>query len=255
MSFSPRNFILLIAFLGAAAVGFSETIDRPKILGRKEHDKGAYTQGLLIDQNIWLESTGMYGKSELREVDRENGKVLRSLALPVEQFGEGLALHDGKLYQLTWRAGTCRVIDRKTFKLLEEFKYAGEGWGLTSDGQYLYLSDGTSVIRVMDPETFKEVRRFQVQGTRGPVKWLNELEWIEGELWANIYGEKIIVRIRPRDGKVIGFVDLRHLPVIMDHHQEQDVLNGIARDPESGEIWVTGKYWKALYRIEWPVLP
>ncbi|MDF3127892.1 glutaminyl-peptide cyclotransferase [Kiritimatiellaeota bacterium B1221] len=255
MRILPRNLFLCFVVVCSAGAGFSEPVVRPRILGRKPHDQAAFTQGLLIDKKSWLESTGLYGKSELREIDRENGKVLQMLSLPAEQFGEGLALLDGKLYQLTWRAGTCRVIDRETFKLLKTFPYAGEGWGLASDGQVLYLSDGTSVIRVMDPQTFKEVRRFQVQGSKGPLVGLNELEWIEGELWGNIYGQKMIARIHPQSGKVIGFVDLRHLPMMMDQHQEQDVLNGIARDPESGEIWVTGKFWKALYQIEWPVTP
>jgi glutaminyl-peptide cyclotransferase len=248
-----RLRVFFVVFgLGLVAPGWSESTVRPQILSRKPHDAGAFTQGLLIDGEHWLESTGLYGQSELREVNRKTGKVLRRLALPADQFGEGLALLDGKLYQLTWRAGICRVIDRKTFVLLKVFKFEGEGWGLATDGKVLYLSDGSGVIRVMDPETFTEQRRFRVRGTKGVVEGLNELEWVEGELWANIFGSGLLVRIRPRDGMVLGFVDLRHLPIVMDHRPEQDVLNGIARDPETGDIWVTGKLWQALYRIEWP---
>lgn len=244
--------VLLGLGIGLLSTASAQSVDRPQVLSRKPHDPEAFTQGLLIDGAHWLESTGLYGRSELREVDRKTGKVLRRLKLPDDQFGEGLALLDGKLYQLTWRAGICRVIDRETFTLLKEFKYPGEGWGLTTDGRLLYLSDGTGVIRVMDPETFTEQRRFRVTGPQGVVTGLNELEWVEGELWANIFGSGLLVRIRPRDGAVLGFVDLRHLPIVMDHRPDQDVLNGIARDPETGEIWVTGKLWQALYRIEWP---
>lgn len=237
---------------GWVSLSMAQPVARPQIMERKVHDAEAFTQGLLIDGEYWLESTGLYGKSELREVERKTGKVLRRLILPDDQFGEGLALLDGRLYQLTWRAGICRVIDRKTFTLIEELKFEGEGWGLASDGKVLYLSDGSGVIRVMDPATFKEQRRFRVLGIRGVVEGLNELEWVEGELWANVFGTGMLVRIRPRDGKVLGFVDLRHLPIVMDKRPEQDVLNGIARDPETGEIWVTGKLWNALYRIQWP---
>lgn len=247
-----RIFCLLGLLGSCVVVHAAESVVRPPILERKPHDPKAFTQGLIIDGPVWLESTGLYGKSDLREVERKTGKILRKQPLPDEYFGEGLTLLDGRLYQLTWRNGVCRVWDRKEFTLLREFNYSGEGWGLTTDGKNLYLSDGTAVIRVIDPETFKEVRRFQVLSTRGPVRFLNELEWVEGELWANIFQTKRIVRIRPRDGKVLGFIDLGHLPIVMDQRVEQDVLNGIARDPETGDIWVTGKLWNALYRIQWP---
>lgn len=248
---------LLSAFVlwgGLTAGGYAESVGRPEILERNPHDKTAFTQGLLIDGEFWLESVGRYGESELREVERKSGKVVRRLKLPEDQFAEGLALLNGKLYQLTWRAGICRVIHRETFTLEKELKFEGEGWGLAEDGRQLYLSDGTDVIRVMDPETFRELRRFRVISRNGPVQGLNELEWVEGELWANIFGSKLIVRIRPRDGQVTGFVDLRPLPLFMDQHAKQDVLNGIARDPETGFIWVTGKLWKSLYRIGWPLV-
>ncbi|WFB35134.1 glutaminyl-peptide cyclotransferase [Kiritimatiellota bacterium B12222] len=239
----------LIATLAFA----QEPVVRPQIVARKPHDPEAFTQGLLIEGALWLESTGLRGESTLREVDRESGEVLRKVDLPEETFGEGLALLDGKLYQLSWQEGICRVWDRESFKLIAEYKYPGEGWGLTTDGKKLYMSDGTAVIRVMDPETFKELRRFRVLSEKGPVPYLNELEWVEGEIWANVFQSKWIVRFRPSDGKVLGFIDLRALPLVMDYSQTQDVLNGIARDPATGGIWVTGKLWKAVYQIEWPV--
>lgn len=250
-----KLLLLCTSLLWVFPLVADEPVVRPRILERKPHDSEAFTQGLLIDGDVWLESTGRYGKSELREVDRKTGKVLRRDKLPDTYFGEGLALLNGKLYQLTWLEGVCRVVDRNTFNLLREFTYKGEGWGLTTDGKLLYMSDGSAIIRVMDPETFNEIRRFRVLSSKGPVMMLNELEWVEGEIWANIFGTGYVARIRPRDGKVLGFVDLRHLPMVMDQRPEQDVLNGIARDPETGDIWVTGKLWNALYRIQWPVVP
>lgn len=246
---------LCILLLTGLELWASEQVVHPRILERKPHDPGAFTQGLLIDGNRWLESTGRYGKSELREVDRESGRVLRSRSLPARYFGEGLALLNGKLYQLTWREGVCLVWDRESLELIREFRYPGEGWGLTTDGKVLYMSDGSSVIRVLNPETFTELRRFEVRGGRGEVRKLNELEWVDGELWANVFMTNRIVRILPGSGRVVGVLDFSHLPIAMDWHAKQDVFNGIARDPESGEIWVTGKLWKSLYRIQWPPVP
>lgn len=241
------------AFTGTFCASRSETPPhRPAVLERRPHDPEAFTQGLLIDGDVWLESTGQYGKSELREVRRRDGKVLRRVALSKDQFGEGLASHGGKLYQLTWREKVCLVYDRETLRRVGTFPYRGEGWGLASDGEFLYMSDGGSVIRVLDPGDFTERRRFQVRRNGVPVDRLNELEWVEGELWANLFQTGYIVRIDPEDGSVVGALDLRELPLPSDRHPGQDVLNGIARDPETGDIWVTGKNWKALYRIEWP---
>lgn len=230
----------------------SDPVFRPRILASVPHDPAAFTQGLLIDGEVWLESTGQYGRSELREVDRATGEVLRSVALPPAFFGEGLALFDGKLFQLTWRERTAIVYDRETFQELRRFTYTGEGWGLTNNEEVLFMSNGSSWIRVLDPETFTELRRFQVVGANGPVRMLNELEWISGELWANVFQSNWIVRFEPETGRVIGFVDLHHLPLSEHRHPGQDVLNGIAVDPATGDIWVTGKNWKALYQIEPP---
>jgi glutamine cyclotransferase len=253
--YSPWRIGLCILIFAVATVRASEPVHQPEVLQRKPHDPEAFTQGLLIDGDFWLESTGRFGKSELRELDRNSGEVKRSQKLPDRYFGEGLALVKGRLYQLTWQAGVCRVWNRETFELIREFNYSGEGWGLTTDGTHLYMSDGSSVIRVMDPETFAEVRRFEVRGSRGAVRNLNEMEWVEGELWANLFETKWIVRFSPRNGRVLGYLDLSHLPLVMDWHGDQDILNGIARDPETGGIWVTGKLWRAFYRIEWPPIP
>lgn len=225
----------------------ADPVARPEIVATLPHDPRAFTQGLLRDGDLWLESTGQYGESDLREVDAATGRVRRKVALEPRFFGEGLAEVDGKLFQLTWRERTCLVYHRETFEEIQRFSYPGEGWGLASDGERLYLSDGTASVRVIDPDTFREIRRFQVEGARGPVSRLNELEWIRGELWANRFGTRWLVRFSPEDGRVLGFVDLHHLPPPEDHLPDQDVLNGIAYDPETDRVWVTGKYWRKLY--------
>lgn len=230
----------------------ADPVYRPEILERRPHDPEAFTQGLLIDGEVWLESTGLYGRSELREVRREDGVVLRRVALSPRLFGEGLTLWRGRLYQLTWRERTCIVYDRGSFEEVARFRYPGEGWGLTDDGERLYMSDGSAVIRVLDPETFRELRRFEVRGAKGPVAQLNELEWVDGEIWANVFQTKWIVRFSPETGRVLGFLDLHHLPPEADAHAGQDVLNGIAVDPGSGDVWVTGKLWTGVYRISRP---
>jgi glutaminyl-peptide cyclotransferase len=186
-------------------------------------------------------------------VDKATGKVIRSLPLPDQWFGEGIVQLNGRIYQLTWRSGVCRVVNRNTFQVEKMIRYPGEGWGLTTDGTHLFMSDGTHELRVLAPDTFDEIRRIPVMEGERPVRDLNELEWIDGEIWANLWKTGRVVRIDPATGKVIGGINLSHLPLPEDRWRGQDVLNGIAVDPETGEIWVTGKKWKALYRIEWPV--
>ncbi len=227
-------------------------IVRPRILESVPHDPAAFTQGLLIDGDVWLESTGLYGQSELREVERRTGRVLRRVRLAPDLFGEGLALWQGRLYQLTWREGVCLVYDRAAFKPAARFAYEGEGWGLASCERWLYMSNGSATVRVLDPTTFKEQRRFEVHGPDGPVGGLNEMARVGDELWANVFPTRLIARFRPEDGRVLGFLDLTLFPPPEDAHPDQDVLNGIAYDPANGGVWVTGKKWTRLYRIEWP---
>jgi len=219
---------------------------RPDMVSRLPHDAAAFTQGLLFEGDHWLESTGQYGESDLREVERATGRVVRTLPLEDRFFGEGLARIGNRLYQLTWQEHMARVVDWETFEEVKRFRYPGEGWGLCTDGENLFLSDGSATIRVLDPETFREVRRFQVTGPQGPVKWLNELEWIQGEIWANVFQSTHLVRFTPQ-GVLLGEIDLSALPFPEDRHPDQDVLNGIAYDPETDQVWVTGKCWKALY--------
>lgn len=242
----------LLAWNAAGVAGTPDPGVRPHISAVAPHDPEAFTQGLLADADVWLESLGLYGRSELREVDRRTGRVRRRVPLDRRFFGEGLALWRGHLYQLTWREGICLVYDRETFELQRQFTYPGEGWGLTADENHLYMSDGSATIRVLAPETFTEIRSMEVRGHDGPVRLLNELERVNGEIWANIFQSKRIVRFNPADGRVLGFLDLSHLPLAEDAHPGQDVLNGIAADPDGTSVWVTGKNWKRLYRLEWP---
>ncbi len=225
---------------------------RPDILQSVPHDTSAFTQGLLIDGDVWLESTGRYGHSDLREVKRATGEIIRKSPLPANLFGEGLALFNGKLYQLTWREGLCLVYDRETFEVLNHFRYEGEGWGLTHCDSFLYMSNGSSSIHVRDPQDFRILRTIQVHDHQGKVTQLNELEWIEGELWANIFMTRKVARIDPATGRVLGYLNFDHLPLPGDAHPRQDVFNGIAYDPVDQTIWVTGKKWSKLYQIAWP---
>lgn len=220
-----------------------------RVLKSYPHDPQAYTQGLLWHNGSLYESTGLEGGSSLRKVALTSGKILQYRAMPESWFAEGLALLQGKLYQLTWQNGIATVYDQTTFDPQQSFNYQGEGWGLTTDGKWLYMSDGSEKIRVLDPATFKSVRTIEVYNHRKSVGMLNELEWIEGELWANIYLTDQIVRIDPQSGAVKGVIHMEGLLPNSLRDTNTDVLNGIAYDPQSKRVWVTGKNWKQLYEI------
>ncbi len=244
-------FVLVVACQQRVTDSAPPTI-QPGILQSVPHDTSAFTQGLLIDGDVWLESTGRYEHSDLREVHRATGKVIRRVPLPANLFGEGLALFDGKLFQLTWREGLCLVYDRETFEVVGHFRYEGEGWGLTNCEQWLYMTDGSNRIFIRNPENFEIVRTIHVTDHNGAVNKLNELEWIEGEIWANIFMTQQIARIDPTSGSIIGYLSFDHLPLPGDDNPRQDVFNGIAYDPADRSIWVTGKKWSKLYQIQWP---
>ncbi len=222
------------------------------------HDRKAFTQGLIFHDGAMYEGTG--GKrdrgdsfsSSLRKVDPESGKVLQKYDLPPEFFGEGITLLNGKLYQLTWQEKTGFVYDPSDFRLLKEFRYAGEGWGLTHDGTNLLMSDGTHVIRVVEPENFQTIRTIVVKDEKGqPIMKLNELEYVKGEIWANVWETGWIVRIDPASGNLLGRIDLNKLvDQELDASQTADVLNGIAYDEASDRLFVTGKLWPRLFEIK-----
>ena len=221
-----------------------------RVIKSYPHDKTAYTQGLFWYDGFLYESTGLTSRSTLRKVDLETGQVLQIHSLADEYFGEGAVMLNGKIYQLTWRHNKGFVYDLETFKPLSEFGYAGEGWGLTTDSTYLYMSNGTEKISVLDPETLRPVWSIDVYSDQGRMTQLNELEWIEGEIWANVYLSDVILRIDPQTGIVKGVINMRRILPSADKDLSTDVLNGIAYDPETKRIFVTGKNWKKLFEIE-----
>ncbi len=216
---------------------------------RFPHDPKAFTQGLFIDRGELFESTGMVGRSSIRRVDLASGKVLKSVAVPPPYFGEGIAPWQGQVLSLTWQNGTGFRWDRKSLKRKGSFKYSGEGWGLTSTGSELVLSDGTEVLRFVDPQTFKVKRKVTVTVQGRPLNLLNELEWVNGQVLANVWMTRFAVRIDPASGKVVGVIDLSQLYEASGANGEGQVANGIAYDARTGKLYMTGKEWPALFEV------
>jgi glutamine cyclotransferase len=219
------------------------------------HDSTAYTQGLVADGARLLESTGQVGHSGIREVELSDGHVLRAKTLAGDFFGEGVAALGGRIYQLTWQHGRGFVYDGGTLAPIDSFTYTGEGWGLAADGNHLYMSDGTSRIRVIAPGGFTTMRTIDVREAGQPVWMLNELEWVRGELWANIYETDLIARIDPVSGAVRGWIDLSGLLTAAEREsvkQRGGTANGIAFDATRGRVLVTGKLWPRIFAIEVP---
>ncbi len=214
------------------------------------HDPEAYTQGLLFRGGVLYESTGLKKRSTLRQVDLESGRIIRAVALPDHLFAEGLTLLDGKFFQLTWKAGKARVYDQETLEQTGEFTYETEGWGLTGDRSRLIMSDGSSQIYFLDPDTFLPIRQVTVKAGREPVSFLNELEYIEGEIFANIFMSDYIARIDPASGRVTGWIDARRLRHEKGNGTRAGALNGIAFDPDTKRIFLTGKRWSKLYEVQ-----
>ena len=214
-----------------------------------DHQTDAYTQGLQFVDGLLWEGTGEYGSSRLQYTDLATGKSRVVATLPKEHFGEGITLLGDKIYQLTWQNGVMHIYDRKSYKRLEQRHYKGEGWGLTTDGQWLYMSDGTPDIRVLDPKTLEVKRRIGVMCNGTSLPYLNELEWIDGKIWANVYTLDQIVIIKPESGVVEKFIDLGGILPQSERTVTTDVLNGIAYDSENGRIFVTGKNWSKMFEI------
>jgi glutamine cyclotransferase len=221
-----------------------------KVINIFPHDSDAFTQGLVYNQGYLYESTGRYGKSTLRKVDIKTGKIIKIINLAQEYFGEGITILGKNIYQLTWRNKTGFVYNLEEFKKIKTFSYEGEGWGITTDGQYLFMSDGSAVISCIDPVTFAVVRKIIVHEGQKQIGNLNELEFIKGEIWANIFQKDLIVRISPATGKVLGWIDLSLLYSLIPEHNRIDVLNGIAYDHNRNRIFVTGKLWPKIFEIK-----
>lgn len=223
-----------------------------KIIHEYPHDITSYTQGLEFHDGVLYESTGQYGASKLRKVDYKTGKVLKNIDLDKAYFGEGLTILDHKIYQLTWREHTGFVYDLSTFKKEGSFKYSQskEGWGLCNDGKEIYKSDGTENIWILDPKTEIEENHIQVYHNRGKVVGLNELEWIDGKIYANRYQLNGVAIINPKNGAVEGVIDFSPLRKLVTQHKDLDVLNGIAYNPDTKTIFITGKNWDKLFEVE-----
>ena len=214
------------------------------------HDKNAYTQGLVISKGVLYEATGLETKSTLRKVDLQTGDILHGITLSNNIFGEGITVFDNQIIQVTWQDHIGYVYDINTFQIISEFNYSTEGWGLTSDENFLYMSDGTNTIHVFDPNTYTVINKFHVYDNKGPIYYLNELEYINGFIYANIYTEDYIVKIEPESGKVIEKIDLSGILPSNLRTKNTDVLNGIAYDKINDKLYVTGKNWQQLYEIE-----
>lgn len=220
-----------------------------EVVGTLPHSQSAFTQGLFIADGVLYETTGKVGRSVLIRHDALGGATARTVKLPDHVFGEGSVAVDDRIISLTWRAGLGHVHDLETMTLQDSFPIAGEGWGLTYDGERLIMSDGTNRLRFLDPDTYKETGTLRVFVGDKPVPQLNELEWINGEIWANVWMTDVVVRIDPTTGQVTSFIDLSGL-LPPQYVRSNDVLNGIAYDPETDRLFVTGKRWPTIFEIK-----
>jgi len=258
---SGRNFITVKSYNNdgskdevstyvMAVSDFVPSSHQVKVIKKYPHDVTAYTQGLIFKEGFLYEGTGQYRESLLKKMDLGKNELIQSYNLPKEVFGEGIVEHKGKIYQITWQSKRAFVYDLKTFNLIHEFQYDTEGWGITNYGDNLIMSDGTQNLYILDPESFAVIDQLQVSDNIGPINNLNELEWINGKIWANVYLTNTIVIINPKTGFVEQKLDLTNLVPDTYANPHDNVLNGIAYDEKTKKIYVTGKRWPVLYEIE-----
>jgi glutaminyl-peptide cyclotransferase len=251
-----------IAAIVAALVlwGASRSSDQPpqaygyKVLNVYPHDTEAFTEGLEYRNGFLYESTGLVGKSMLRREQLETGQVLQETAVPAQHFGEGITVLNQRIIQLTWQTQIGFIHNQSTFATESTFSYPGQGWGLANDGKQIYMSDGTSQIRFWDPTTLAETQRITVHDAGGPITMVNELEWVNGMIYANIWQTNNVAIISPMDGSVVGWIDLAGLLTPQEYAQA-DVLNGIAYDAAANRLFVTGKLWPKLFQIQLVAMP
>jgi glutamine cyclotransferase len=253
--------LIIVGALEAGAVALMNTLSPPwepangtpvygyRILATYPHDADAFTEGLAYFRGYLYEGTGLNGQSSIRQQNLTSGEVLRSVALSEQYFGEGATILGGKVYQLTWQSHVGFVYDLN-FTKLREFTYSTEGWGLTQNGTHLIMSDGTANLYFLDPETLAVVAQIQVRDGTTPATRLNELEYVNGEVWANVWQTDLVARISPVTGSVLGWIDLSGLLSPTERLRSVDVLNGIAYDAGSGMLLVTGKLWPTIFQIE-----
>jgi glutamine cyclotransferase len=241
-----------LSLVGCSVPGNSDGIPvyTYNITNAYPHDRNAFTEGLVFEDGALYEGTGLFEQSTLRRVELETGAVLQIRELPDQFFGEGITIYGDKIIQLTWQSNVGFVYDKNSFELLEEFHYSTEGWGITHNGTCLIMSDGTSTLHFLDPQTFTEIGQLQVFDNDNPVTRLNELEYVQGEIYANVWQTDLIARIAPETGRVVGWVDLRGLLTAEDRSEPVDVLNGIAYEAVTDRLFVTGKWWPKLFEIE-----
>ena len=245
------GLMLVFCAIGSrTAFGAHVPIDDVDIVHVYPHDPAAFTEGLFYWDGFLYESTGIEGHSSIRKVRIATGEVIQKLEIPVPYFGEGIVNWGGQLVSLTWQSHVGFVFDLKTFKLQRRFDYAGEGWALTQDGKQIIMSDGTSELRFLNPATLKETRRLEVTLEGQPLRNVNELEWVKGEIYANVWQTNWIARIDPRTGAVLGLVNLAGILSPVERVQGPDsVLNGIAYDAKQDRLFVTGKNWPKLFEV------
>ncbi len=243
--------LILVAPLAAQAPVAEAPIplERAVAVKRFPHDPGAFTQGLFIDHGQLYESTGKVGRSSIRQVDLASGRVLRRAAVPAPHFGEGIAPWNGQILSLTWQSGQGFRWDRKSLKPRGTFRYSGEGWALTSTGKELVMSDGTATLRFVDPASFTVKRTVTVTIRGQALKMLNELEWVDGQIFANVWMTDYVVRIDAQSGKVVGVIDLTELHRDAAAFGHDQVANGIAWDAKTRKLYLTGKEWPWLYEV------
>lgn len=221
-----------------------------QVVNAYPHDTGAFTQGLIFVDGKLYEGTGQEGRSSLREVELQSGRVLKKVEVPMPFFAEGITLLNGKIYQLTWQHQIGFIYNAQTLQKTGEFPYTGEGWGITNDGHSLIISDGSNRLKFLDPDSFRVTKTIAVADGGTRVNQLNELEYVNGEIYANIWHDQRIVTIDPQNGRVTGWIDLSGLLQPGAVSDEEAVLNGIAYDQASGRLFVTGKLWPQLFEIK-----
>ena len=250
---TKRSFLLIAAFAACACGPATQAGAVPEytyqIVHTYAHDPMAFTQGLVYLNGVLYEGTGLEQQSSIRKVKLETGEVLQKRDVPGEYFGEGIVIWKDRLIELTWKAEKGFIYDLASFAPKGEFQYSGEGWGLTTDGKRIIMSDGSSALRFWDPETLRETDRIVVTDDGRPVPELNELEWVKGEIYANVWQTERIARIDPKTGHVVGWIDCTGLLTPQDRTELTDVLNGIAYDAKGDRLFVTGKRWPKLFEI------
>ncbi|WP_267388334.1 glutaminyl-peptide cyclotransferase [Sphingomonas sp. GC_Shp_3] len=247
-----RTLALLAALVAAPALADPLPLDAAKVIATYPHDRGAYTEGLFYRDGSLFESTGMEGRSSIRQVDIKTGTVRRKISTPASEFGEGIVDDGDQIISLTWKNGHGYRWSLGGFKRLGTFNYTGEGWALTKDAHHLIMSDGTPVLRFLDPRSLRVVKRLKVTADGNPVANLNELEYVDGEILANVWMTDIIARIDPVSGHVIGWIDVSALTKQADAGGGDAVANGIAWDAKGRRLFVTGKNWPVLFEIAPP---